>query len=284
MNIYSVLDSDDDEKPKVKQTKAKEAPKKPEKFEQPIERENKSQKKEHQRHGAKDYKNPEGSGNQRKRQFDRRSGTGRGKEVAKNGAGGANWGSDKLEALKGEKHIAGDADIPEENVDENAEEVVEEPAEPEPTVFTLDEYNKRKAEQQRADSEAFQEVQIREVAADFGGMKTKDKDELTDFMILGSAKAAKGKKDQRSTSKQVVLDVAFSTAPAEQQDRDRDRRSGDRDRNRGGDRAGGRGGDRPRSGRGDKPNRGRGDGRGGNPRGNRGPRVDFNDANAFPSL
>lgn len=282
MNIYSVLDSDDEEKPKVKQqTKAAEkpAPKKGA-FEAPIERDPKAGKKEHHsRHGAKDHHNPEANTNPRKRQFDRRSGTGRGKEVAKGGAGGANWGSDKNEALRAEKHIAGDVDIVEENVEET-EEVSAEPAVPEPTVFTLDEYNRRRAEQGKPRGEAFSDVQLREVSADFSGMKTKEDDNLEDFIALGAAKTSKAKKDQRSTSKTVVLDVAFTAAPSEQPERER---GGDRDR--GG--RGGRGdrGDRPRSGRGEKGRGGgRGEGRGNSSRGPRGPRVDFSDSNAFPSL
>lgn len=261
--------------------KPKEVKKAP--FEAPVERDPKAVKKEHHtRHGAKDHHHPEGSSNPRKRQFDRKSGTGRGKEVAKGGAGGANWGNDKLEALKAEKHIAGDAEVVEVTATEEA--VVEaEPVEPEPIVFTLDEYQRRRAEQTKVNSEAFSEVKIREVSADFAGMKTSENTE-SDFIAMRAAKAAKAKKEQRSTSKTVVLDVSFTAPPVEQPERER--RTCDRER--GGDR-GGRGGDRgdrPRTGRGDKA---RGEGRGGRgepraARAPRGPKVDVNDASAFPSL
>lgn len=265
----------------------KPATKKPVAFEAPVERNPKAGKKEHHsRHGAKDHHNPEASANPRKRQFDRKSGTGRGKEVAKGGAGGANWGNDKLEALKAEKHIAGDAELPEEVVEEPEEAV--EPVAPEPTVFTLDEYNRRRAEQGKPKSEAFNEIEIRQVSADFSGLKTKEDDNQDNFIALGAAKAAKAKKEQRSSNKNVVLDVAFSAAPTEQPDRER--RGGDRERGgrggRGGRGDGGRGdrGDRPRSGRGEKGHGGRGEGRPNTRGAPRGPRVDFNDSNAFPSL
>lgn len=302
MNIYSVLDSDDDEPKVTKQNKAveKAAPKKPA-FEAPIERDPKAGKKEHHsRHGEKGHHKDgtEATGNPRKRQFDRKSGTGRGKEVAKGGAGGANWGNDKLEALNAEKHLAGDAVdllLEEPAVDAAVEEPVE-PIIPEPTVFTFDEYNRRKAEKGQPKGEAFEAVKLREVTADFSGMKTKEVDTQSDFIALGTAKATKAKKDQRSTSKTVVLDTAFTAAPSEQPERERrSDRGGDRD-SRGG-RGGARGGDRPArssggrgENRGDRPGRGgrggapRGEGRGGASRGPRGPRVDLNDAGAFPSL
>lgn len=297
MNIYSVLDSDDEETPKVKTQKAEKVVPKKTPFEAPVERDAKAapKKDQHTRHGAKDHHHPDANTNPRKRVFDRKSGTGRGKEVAKGGAGGANWGNDKLEALKAEKHIAGDAEVPEEAVEETEEAAVEQP-EPEPTVFTLDEYNRRRAEQSK-NSEAFGAVQLREVSADFAGLKTKEADTQEDFIALGAAKAAKAKKEQRSTSKTVVLDVAFTAAPSEQPERERRGERGEgrggrgEGRGRGGEGRGDRG-DRPRSGRGEKgrgggrgEGRGRGgEGRGSAPRAPRGPKVDFNDANAFPSL
>lgn len=292
MNIYSVLDSDDEE-PKVVAKVTKEdkpkgpAPKKSMDFEKPIERDTKAAKGKdnHTRHGAKEHR-ADGtkveSGNPKKRVFDRKSGTGRGKEVSKDGAGGANWGNDKLEALKAEKHIAGDAEIVEEPVEE-VEAAPAEPAVPEPTVFTFDEYNKRRAAEQasRTQSEAFSEVKLREVTADFSGMKTKESNGESEYIHLGASKAAKAKKEQRSTAKNVIVDVSFKAPPPQREERSGSGRGGDREnrggRGRGGDRAGG---DRPRS-----SGRGKNEGRanGGN-RGPRAPRVDFSDANAFPSL
>jgi plasminogen activator inhibitor 1 RNA-binding protein len=268
------------------------------------------------RHGAKDHHHPAGAAdagaNPKKRQFDRKSGTGRGKEVAKGGAGGANWGSDKLEALGAEKHIAGDAEVAKETV-EVVEVEVAEPVAPEPTVFTFDEYTKRRSEVAKTNTDAFNEVKLREVTADFGGLKAASKEEGASFIALGAAKTARGKHDQRSGSKTVVLDVAFKAPPSQEQEerserRDRPERSGDRPERssapRGprperaaGDRPERAAGDRPRSSGGRGGERGRGEGRGagrpegrgaggagGAARGPRGPKVDFMDASAFPSL
>jgi plasminogen activator inhibitor 1 RNA-binding protein len=213
----------------------------------------------------------------------------RGREVSKDGAGPANWGSEKQEAHRVEKHeeepepVAAD-----ETVEEGAEVVAEEPAAPdsppEPPVFTLDEYNAKRA-QARQNSEAFGEVAVRQVTDDFKGLKTKTEEEDV-FIALGS-KQSKGKqgKDQRSTTRATIADVAFVVAPPEPPASSRGGRGGDRG-GRGGDR-GGRG-DRPRTSekgaaRGDRGGRG---GRSSSGRGNapRGPRVDIFSAEAFPSL
>jgi plasminogen activator inhibitor 1 RNA-binding protein len=316
MNIYSVLDSDEDEPKKTQPTKknapsansANQAPTTKEtntntknqnnqnanagrgkgprqaapapavEFETPPERDTtRAKPKHHSRHGEKTHtgapeKDQTEQAAPRKRQFDRRSGTGRGREVSKDGAGGANWGSDKLEALKGEKHVAGDAELPEESVEVEAETVVvtEAPKEPEgppePPVFTLEEHN-RKIAAGRAQNTAFSEVSIREVTTDFSGMKTVSQPESV-FISFGAAKSQKGKKYQRSTTKSSI-DAAFTVKPPEPV-------RGDRGYERGGDRDS----HRPRTG-GRAP--GRVDGRGPRPSRN-GPRVDISDSNAFPVL
>jgi hypothetical protein len=97
-------------------------------------------------------------------------------EVSKGGAGGANWGSDKLEALGAEKHVAGDAEVAKETV-EVIEVEVAEPVAPEPTVFTFDEYTKRRSEVAKTNTDAFDEVKLREVTADFGGLKAASKEQ-----------------------------------------------------------------------------------------------------------
>ena len=214
----------------------------------------------------------------------------RGREVSKDGAGPANWGSEKQEALRVEKH----EDEPEpvvadETVEEGVEAVADEPAAPdsppEPPVFTLDEYNARRA-QARQNSEAFGEVSVRQVTDDFKGMTTKTEDEQ-DFIALGS-KTSKGKqgKDQRSTTRSTIADVAFVVAPPEPPASSRGGRGGERG-GRGGDR-GGRG-DRPRTSERGAPRGGDRGGRGGRSSGGRGsaprgPRVDIFSAEAFPSL
>jgi hypothetical protein len=141
-------------------------------------------------------------------------------------------------------------------------------------VFTLDEYNARRAAA-RSNADAFGEVQVRSVTADFAGLKSKvDSDE--DYLVLGSTKQSKSKQQK---TKSVVLDVAFTVAPPETP-RERREDRGDRGGRGRGDRPG-RGGDRPARG-GDRGRGGRGAGRGGSSRS--GPRVDFSDASAFPSL
>jgi len=57
-----------------------------------------SRDRHHERRGGAGRKEGQIPGGKFKRQFDRRSGTGRGKEISKGGAGKHNWGSDKGEA------------------------------------------------------------------------------------------------------------------------------------------------------------------------------------------
>jgi hypothetical protein len=208
----------------------------------------------------------------------------RGREVSRDGAGKANWGNAKQEAIEAEKQVAtveGEEIVAETPVEEEAA-----PAIPEPSVFTLDEYERRRAEA-RANSEAFSNVKLREVTADFAGMKTKtDGDDV--FIALGNSKQSKQKKEQRSLVKSV-LTPAFTVAPTEvpsSRGSDRPRPTGDRPPRASGDRPSGDrprpSGDRPRP-SGDRPRTGGDKPRASAPRSN-GPRVDISDVNAFPSL
>lgn len=221
-----------------------------------------------------------------KREFDRHSGTGRGREVSRGGRGPGGWGNPEEEAHIAEKHVeVVEPVLDEENagpaaeaVDEsgesaeqaaNAEPVVEAP--PEPKVFTLDEYLASKAGA-RANTELFGQVQERQVDADFSGMRSKQ-DNLSNFIDLGNAKSAKAKKEQqRSSAKTTIVDLGFRNALLDPENRPRDE-------NRRDDRGG-------RGGRG----RGRGEGRGeGKPsvapsRHSAGAAVNILDANAFPAL
>jgi len=204
----------------------------------------------------------------RKREFDRRSGTGRGKEISKNGAGKGNWGNAKEEALEAER--APEVALEETVVvdEEKKEEVVPETTieqAPEtqveviqaPPTFTLDEYKARLG-QSRLNSDAFGMKSERKVDADFNGLKLNEgHDDI--FIELKSGKSSKNfKKDQRSDSKAIVLDVGFKS-----------------DQREFGSKEGGRG-------RGRGENRGRGrEGRG---RAARGHNLDIHDSSAFPSL
>mmetsp|Transcript_11746 Transcript_11746/g.17244 ORF Transcript_11746/g.17244 Transcript_11746/m.17244 type:complete len:129 (-) Transcript_11746:623-1009(-) len=103
-NFFAALDDSDDEgeKPKVvaskptKQEKAKPAPPAA-----PVEPSKPNRRKPP--HGDRNTKGGRGSrppARDGKRQYDRRSGTGRGKEIKKGGGGARNWGSDKNDAKK----------------------------------------------------------------------------------------------------------------------------------------------------------------------------------------
>lgn len=244
----------------------------------------------------------------RKRQFERHSGTGRGREVSKDGAGGHNWGNEKVEALNAEKgHIVPieetAVEAPKEEgwgadeapvVDAAAPETVEAPKEPEPEpepeipTYTLDEYLKKR-ELSRVIADSFGPAEERTVSKEeFAGLKTKEGD-LGEFMALGGGKASKTvKKDQRSTAAKVqpAIELGFTNASLQQSNGRDEGRGGRGGRGRGGRgdgegrREGGGGrGDRPRD---DRPRDfgGRGRGRGGG----RGSGVNIFDASAFPSL
>ena len=127
-----------------------------------------------------------------------------GKEVAKGGAGGRNWGNPKTEAEEAEKAPPRDDDV--EVVDASGEDAVDAtpeadvpPPAPEPPVYTLDEYLATRSSA-RANSELFGEVSVRQVESDFAGLKTKDESVAgSEFGAMGSAKAAKQRaKDQRA--------------------------------------------------------------------------------------
>ena len=214
-----------------------------------------------------------------KREFDRHSGTGRGREVSRGGRGPGGWGNPEEEAHIAEKHVevvepvlddenAGPAgEAVDESAGAEAEPAVELP--PEPKVFTLDEYLATKATA-RANAELFGQVQERQVDADFSGMRSKQ-DKLADFIEPGSSKSAKTKKDQqRSNAKTTIVDLGFRNALLDPENRPRDENRRD-----------------DRGGRGGRGGRGRGEARGeGKPRqmASGAAAVNILDATAFPAL
>lgn len=235
-----------------------------------------------------------------KRTFDRRSGTGRGREIKKDGGGARNWGSDKADARKAEgtvdenEVVAVDAEdgaggeggaAAEEGADDVIEEEVVEP-EPEPVTRTYDEYLEDRKNELK-DKPQFQPTAKKELVNEFAGVaaKTVVKDE--EFLKMGSGKSLR-QKPKKSQEKQVV-ELGFRTGS---KPGGGDSRYGDRDRGDRGDRdRGGRGNDRRRDGegrgrgRGGRGGRGRGrrSGRGGR-EGGRAPAVDPLDPSSFPSL
>jgi len=238
-----------------------------------------------------------------KRTFDRRSGTGRGREIKKDGGGARNWGSDKADARKAEGIVVDENEVGKEvsvvDVEEDGsaaaasggqegddglneeEEAVVEP-EPEVVTRTLDEYYEDRRNELK-DKPQFQPTIKKEVRNEFAGVtaRTVVKDE--GFVKMGDGKAIRVKSGGGGKKDKQLLDVAFRTGS---RPGGGDSRYGDRgDR---GDR-GGRGNDRRREdgGRGRGRGRGRGNrrsGRGGRD-GGRGPSVvDPLDPSSFPSL
>ena len=242
---------------------------------------------------------PEGEQRRPKREFDRRSGTGRGRELSRGGRGAFGAGNVSQEALDAEKNpqaaiegaVDGDAAAA------ATEEVVEVepavPAEPEPVTFTMDEFMKKREEarQRLAAENAAKPVRAVNKETEFAGM-TALSAALDDYVTSakGDNNAGGRKGDQRSQAKTQVLNVGFKYPTPQPESRDRDSRGdreGGRGGGRGGDREGGRGprreGGRGEGGRGGgRGGEGRGAGRGG-PRPAGGASSAFNPAD-FPSL
>lgn len=133
-----------------------------------------------------------------KRTYDRRSGTGRGKEIKKGGGGARNWGSDKNEAKKAEGRVDENEEIPPAADAEEVEAPVVEEPKVEDNTMTFAEYMASKGKKE--------EVALREVKNEFAGMSTTDKGEEEDFMKMGEGKKKKEKK-QKEAKKSI--DVGF---------------------------------------------------------------------------
>jgi plasminogen activator inhibitor 1 RNA-binding protein len=229
-----------------------------------------------------------------KREYDRRSGTGRGREVSRGGRGAFGLGNDKQDALEAEKDPKA-ADVVTEAVEivveEAVPEVVEEPKEPEIPTYTMDQFmEKRNAERAKAVTLLAEGVKVRTVDKEaFTGL-TVAGENLDDFLGRTKFKAGDRTKDQRSTGKTQILDVGFKFAAPEQPDRGDRYDRGDKggrggEGGRGGGRGGDRNGDRRPGGRGEGRGGGRGAGASGGRGGGRGtgPATVFNTAD-FPTL
>lgn len=198
-----------------------------------------------------------------KRAYDRRSGTGRGKEIKKGGGGARNWGSDKNEAKKMEGRIDEDAEIV--PMDANEDDVAVEKEEPtkEDNTMTFADYMANKGKKE--------EVQLRETKNEFAGATAARKGEEEAFMTMGGGKKKKEKK--KKEPERNTIDLGFRVAKA-------DANSGRSDgRGDGRNHRGGRGG--RKGGRG----YGGGSGRGSRNDVTKKPKaLNVADANAFPSL
>lgn len=137
-----------------------------------------------------------------KRAYDRRSGTGRGKEIKKDGGGARNWGSDKNDAKKLEGRINEDEDIvaPAAVVSEEkpAADVPVEEEEP-PVVdntLTYAEYMASKGKKE--------ETSLREMKNEFAGVTVAVKEVEDTFISMGGIKKKKEKK-QKEAKKTIAL-------------------------------------------------------------------------------
>ncbi|KAL3782328.1 hypothetical protein ACHAWO_011257 [Cyclotella atomus] len=269
-NFFAALDDSDNEGKKNAPVATKKAVKK--EVVEPSKVENRPD-----RHGDRHTKGGRGGrapARDGKRTFDRKSGTGRGREISKGGGGGHNWGSDKNEAKKAEGPVTEGEEAPvvEENGENGEEEVVKEPEPEEDKTMSYEEYMASKA---RPDSAAFKPVAERTVENEFAGKSGSRKDE-EDFLVMGGGKQLKKKGQKKDGKEKLVLD--FKVKSATGGDDRGPRRDGRGDR--GGDRRGSGGGrDGRRDGRRDRGGRGgvrggRGGGRG----------LDATDPTVFPSL
>uniref|UniRef100_A0A7S2HER4 Hyaluronan/mRNA-binding protein domain-containing protein n=1 Tax=Helicotheca tamesis TaxID=374047 RepID=A0A7S2HER4_9STRA len=284
-NFFGVLDDSDDEGERKKVAPAKAEKKEKPKKVAPVAEPSKTDNRRRKEHGHGDRGTKQGRGGRPpardgKRTYDRRSGTGRGREIKKGGGGARNWGSDKNDAKKaegavteGEEGAALEA-MPEEEPKDETEKSEEAPAEEEGAEEKVEEkvedktmtYDEYMASKETPDTEAFKTLAVKEVENEFAGVAARKRTDDEDFLVMGGGKALRkkgGKKKEKET-----LVASFRVADQNSGERrGRDRRDGDR--------RGGRGG------RGNRERGGRyGSGRGGQ----RSKNIDVSDADAFPSL
>lgn len=270
-NFFAALDDSGDEAPAPAKTVAKK--REPKSSNKPDSSSAVSSRRPNNDRNTKHGRGGRNSPRDGKRAYDRRSGTGRGKEIKKGGGGARNWGSDKADAKKMEGTINEDEvkeDVPSElPAEENAETGAEEtPVEekPEEKTMTFAEYMASKGKKE--------EVAGRETEDEFKGVSAATKVE-TDFLVMGGAKQKKNKKKKDGEKKTVEVGFRVANPNSGRGDRDHDRDRG----GRGGRGGRGRGGGRDGRGR---DGRGRGRGRGG--RGGRSSGINVQDETAFPSL
>jgi plasminogen activator inhibitor 1 RNA-binding protein len=307
-NFFAALDDSGDEAPTASKTNKKVATKKEPEITKPVVEAPKKDagRKPATSQGDRNTKHGRGGrapARDGKRAYDRRSGTGRGREVKKDGGGRGNWGSDKAAAKANEGKVVDEVKpvTPEEVAVASEPTPVVAPApdepEPEPTpednTMTLAEYKAAQAAKKAAEDAAVKE---REVENEFAGKTAAMKVE-EDFLVMKGAKQKKMKK--KNVEKAGAVELGFRVAkPSAGEDRDGGRGEGRGGRGGRGEGRGGRG--EGRGGRGEGRG-GRGEGRGGRSdgrgaRGGRGGRgrgegrgrgdapVDVMDTSAFPSL
>jgi len=290
-NSFAVLDDSEDEAPKSKVAPAsKKSGSDSSKKVAPASTPDPKNKPKNNGRNTKDGPRGRPPARDGKRTYDRRSGTGRGKEIKKGGGGARNWGSDKNEAKKMEGSI-NEEEVVAPVVTEGAEapvEVTVEEVEP-PVVDNTISYADYMAS--KGDKE---QVSLRETTNEFAGVTAAAKVEEKSFMSMG---VAKKKKEKKQIEAKKIIDVGFRSRKINTEGEgrgDRGEGRGDRGEGRGGDRRDSRGGrgDRRDGGRGGRG--GRGDRKGGRGAGGRGPKsssstkkpqgLNVQDESAFPSL
>jgi len=218
------------------------------------------------------HKQPSEGAPRRGRQFDRHSGTGRGKEIKKAGGGGHNWGKAGEDTpVPVTPEPTEQTEIPENTAQETKEEA---PTEEPDSRLTLEEYEKLRA--QKRIGAAFETKEVRKVApvADLKVYKKDEVDGEGNYIKLEKEEENK-KKTHTSTQKakpvKQVLEIDYKIAgstPSQENPR--------------GGRGFGRGGLRGGSTRGAGPNRGSlSRGRASKPVGTK---LDTADQSAFPKL
>lgn len=193
-----------------------------------------------------------------KRAYDRRSGTGRGKEIKKGGGGSRNWGSDKDTAraaasaknnsqrvTKGDEKNTDDSKPEEQsNVEEEATPEKEPDLEPEDVTLSYDEYMKQK-QNVSLEGVAFKSLSVKgmdESSNAFLNVQANVKQE-TDFLVMGGGKQPRKKGTKKSEKETIASNFKVGDSKSGGRD-NRDGRDGRRNNGRG-RRDGGRGkGDR----------------------------------------
>jgi plasminogen activator inhibitor 1 RNA-binding protein len=181
-----------------------------------------------------------------RREFDRHSGTGRGRradgaEDKRGGSGKYNWGTKDAGTTPNDEAGAADLNESRELTEEEkaAIEAAAEAKRKEEAQMTLDDYLKLK-EQEKADAVILEARKAE--AIDMKGLKVKAADDSPEVWTIGDDdKGGKGSKSKKSGRKATQFtDVSFSTAPVDSPS------SGGRGRGRGGGGRGGGGDYRPR--------------------------------------
>jgi plasminogen activator inhibitor 1 RNA-binding protein len=206
VNAFALLDDSDDEAPKV----VAPAPAKKEVVKTEKRRPNNNDRNTKGGRGPREARDG-------KRTFDRRSGTGRGKETKKGGGGRGNWGSDKNEARTNEGPVDENAPVAVATETE-PEAVVEEPVVEEPVVveeeditMTMDEYLAAKSASAAGESLFGSKKQEKTIEDNEFAGKAAHVAVEGDFLVMGAGKKIRKRAEKKEVQK---LDVNFRVASA----------------------------------------------------------------------